>query len=415
MASRILQLAAQLLTNIAKVDEHLESNGLPQPSFHEDGPVTLQLSAEAETARLAALAASLELGDLLRGPNDLLRPTINGTSLEAISKYDIARKVPLHGEISFVELAKACDIYEPDIRRILRFAMAHHRVFREPRKGMVAHSAASRRLLEDESSRAALGLMFEDSVPSFTRTVEAMQKFPEREPNMTGFCLAHDTDKSVFDYMHDHPLKAKRFAGAMTAFATYQGNAPETLVKGYPWPSIGKGTLVDVGGSEGTYSIAIAQACPDLNVIVQDLPEAIQAAKAKKLPTDVAGRVAFMEHDMFKEQTVAADAYLFRWIFHDWPDSYVVKILHQLIPALKPGARVVISEHIAPDPGTCSLLEERKIRALDMVMLSYFNSRERERDDWAAIFTQVDKRLRFVDAWTPEGAALGIIEAEWEP
>ncbi|KAK3172102.1 hypothetical protein OEA41_004187 [Lepraria neglecta] len=52
--------------------------------------------------------------------------------------------------------------------------------------------------------------------------------------------------------------------------------------------------------------------------------------------------------------------------------------------------------------------------ALDMVMLSFFNSRERERDDWERIFQEVDKRFRFVGAWVPEGAALGIIEAVWE-
>ena len=49
-----------------------------------------------------------------------------------------------------------------------------------------------------------------------------------------------------------------------------------------------------------------------------------------------------------------------------------------------------------------------------MVMLSFFNSRERERDDWERICQQVDSRLKFVDAWVPDGAALGIIEAVWD-
>ena len=46
-------------------------------------------------------------------------------------------------------------------------------------------------------------------------------------------------------------------------------------------------------------------------------------------------------------------------------------------------------------------------------MLSLHNSRERERDDWERICQQVDCRFKFVDAWVPEGAALGIIEAVW--
>ena len=49
-----------------------------------------------------------------------------------------------------------------------------------------------------------------------------------------------------------------------------------------------------------------------------------------------------------------------------------------------------------------------------MVMLSFFNSREREKDDWERICQEVDRRFKFVDAWVPKGAALGIIEAVWE-
>lgn len=50
-----------------------------------------------------------------------------------------------------------------------------------------------------------------------------------------------------------------------------------------------------------------------------------------------------------------------------------------------------------------------------MVMLSFFNSRERERDDWERVCREVDSRFKFVNAWVPEGAALGIIEAVWQP
>jgi len=35
-------------------------------------------------------------------------------------------------------------LYEHDMSRIIRYAIAHHRVFWEPRKGFVAHSAASK-------------------------------------------------------------------------------------------------------------------------------------------------------------------------------------------------------------------------------------------------------------------------------
>lgn len=133
-------------------------------------------------------------------------------------------------------------------------------------------------------------------------------------------------------------------------------------MKGYRWASLGDATVVDVGGSEGKYSVALAQAFPDLNFIVQDLPEVVKAVESKPRPTEVSDRISFMPHSMFEQQPVTADIYLFRWIFHDWPDKYVVKILSQLVPAMKTGARVIISEVILPEPNTLSLLQEKKVR-----------------------------------------------------
>ena len=163
--------------------------------------------------------------------------------------------------------------------------------------------------------------------------------------------------------MEAHPEKAKRFAGAMSSFSSYRGHGPEYLARGFPWASLGNKTIVDVGGSEGKYSIALAKSFPQLKFIVQDLPAVVRAVNAKKpVPLELEDRVTFMEHDMFTEQPVSADVYMFRFVFHDWPDKYVVNILRQLVPALKPGARIIISDSILPEPNTLSELYERKIR-----------------------------------------------------
>ena len=178
-----------------------------------------------------------------------------------------------------------------------------------------------------------------------------------------GFSLAHNTDKSVFEYMEANPAKAKCFAGAMSSFASFKGHGPEYLARGFPWESLGNKTVVDVGGSEGKYSITLARMFPNLKFIIQDLPAVIKAVDAKKpVPNDLEDRVTFMAHDMFTEQSVSADVYLYRLVFHDWPDTYVVKILRQLIPALKPGARIIINDTILPEPNVLSELYERQIR-----------------------------------------------------
>lgn len=50
---------------------------------------------------------------------------------------------------------------------------------------------------------------------------------------------------------------------------------------------------------------------------------------------------------------------------------------------------------------------------MDMIMLSLFNSRDREEKEWEILFTQADTRYKNVKRWVPSGASLAIIEATW--
>jgi hypothetical protein len=76
MTSRIAELALQISSNMQNIDEYLTSNSLPFPSFDEDGPINLKLSAEIEEARRLVLNASVELQGLLKELSELLRPVV---------------------------------------------------------------------------------------------------------------------------------------------------------------------------------------------------------------------------------------------------------------------------------------------------------------------------------------------------
>lgn len=91
------------------------------------------------------------------------------SSLQAINRYNIASKFPLHEEISYERLAERCGILEHDLRRILRYAMTFHRVFQEPRKGFVAHTAASKLLAEDPLIREGVALRCDECWPACAR------------------------------------------------------------------------------------------------------------------------------------------------------------------------------------------------------------------------------------------------------
>lgn len=82
-------------------------------------------------------------------------------SLHAIYKYKIAEVVPVGSETTFAEISAKCGLNEPDVRRILRHTMAHY-IFREIRKGVVVHTAASRMLAEDSQMQAWTGVCVEE-------------------------------------------------------------------------------------------------------------------------------------------------------------------------------------------------------------------------------------------------------------
>lgn len=97
---------------------------------------------------------------------------------------------------------------------------------------------------------------------------------------------------------------------------------------------------------------------------MQDLAAVVTGA-SHRLPTELSARITFMAHDFMTEQPVkGADAYLFRWVFHNWSDKYCLKILGNLIPALKDGARIIVQDNCLPEPNTISYTEEAKIRCV---------------------------------------------------
>ncbi|KAL9123433.1 MAG: hypothetical protein Q9187_000003 [Circinaria calcarea] len=420
--TRVAELTSMIAEHTAHIDNYLASQGLPTPSFDANAPPDQPFPDSVAASREIVLGATDELHSLILGPIGLLTyPYVCSTrrskssttmwltqcanyqhnhfiSLHAIYRFDIASSFPEgQDEASYDEIARACGLSEPDTRRILRSAMTHH-IFRESRKGIVAHTTASKMLAVNPSMRGWVGMVLEDMWPSAAQ----------------GFNIAFDTQEPLFTVLAKNPSRAQRFAEAMSYFSTGGGYEPQYLLDNYPWASLGKATVVDVGGSYGSVSIALAQQFPSLRCVVQDRPEVVVDGPAR-IPPELTDRVSFQPHDFFTDQPIkGADIYFFRWIFHDWSDKYSIKILRCLIPALKRGARIVINEYLLPEPGVLSAYTERGLRAFDLAMLELQNAKEREEGDWAQLFRDADPRFRFVGVKQPPFSKLGIIEAAWE-
>ena len=161
-------------------------------------------------------------------------------------------------------------------------------------------------------------------------------------------------------------------------------------------------------------SIEIAKEHPNLTCIVQDYPD-LMPNFAALLPTSLSTRVSFQAHDMFTPQPIkGADVYFLRYVLHDWPDSWCVKILEQVLPAMKSGSRIVVMEGVMEPMGGYhgSKTLERIATSLDLQVMTMMNAKERTEEDWKDLFQRVSPSLVVKALVKPNGSAMSVIELE---
>lgn len=109
---------------------------------------------------------------------------------QAITRFGLARSLPLGEETTFAKMAEASGQAESNIRKIVRAAIAQ-RIFEEPRPGVIKHSAASRMLAENPGIHDYVATVSDELWPAAAQTCNAWAKFPgSEEPNETvsGHC-----------------------------------------------------------------------------------------------------------------------------------------------------------------------------------------------------------------------------------
>ncbi|KAI1113334.1 O-methyltransferase [Nemania sp. NC0429] len=416
--SELEQLAQDIASKTQEFVAVLRRNGYALPSHDPDTARNDSLPVEGTVLQGDLMELTTELQALVQGPrlhvHNQILAHINLVNLHALYSFKLPSRVPVEGSISYAELAAKIQIGEDVVRRIARYAITKH-IFREVDGGnRLAHSATSKMLAESPMMMEWIGMVCEEMWPAATRAVPALAKWPgSQEPHHSGYALAHGLETHVFDMLADQPERAARFANAMVYFNSIDDLASHHLCNAYDWESVSQ--FVDIGGSAGSTAVALATHLPRMSIVIQD--QAVLEDQARQsIPAALADRVSFMAHDFFQDQPVRdADVYHFRWIFHDWPDRYCLKLLRALVPALKPGARVVVSDFVVPESGATSRYAEGLVRGFDLSMMELFNAREREEQDWERLFASADPRFQFAGVRTVPGAALAFISAIWKP
>jgi hypothetical protein len=204
----------------------------------------------------------------------------------------------------------------------------------------------------------------------------------------------------VFSYFDAHPDDAKVFGEAMTSISGVENPA---VANAYDFSRFK--TLVDVGGSQGHLLAAILSKFKKLRGILFDQASVIERARTAGYVTApaVRGRVELVPGNFFEAVPEGADAYLMKYVLHDWDDETCVKILSHCRRAMAPKARVLVADCVI-EPGNAPSWG----KLLDVNMLVATGGKERTRKEFAALLERADLEMVKIH---PTACDLSIVEA----
>ncbi|RYZ37336.1 MAG: SAM-dependent methyltransferase [Myxococcaceae bacterium] len=161
--------------------------------------------------------------------------------------------------------------------------------------------------------------------------------------------------------------------------------------------------VADIGGSQGVLLGHVLKASPQCRGILFDQPAVIPSARARIQAQGLADRVELVGGDFFAPGLPAAEAYLLKFILHDWDDEAASRILRRIHEGAPSGARLFVLEQVLPDDGSPSFAS-----LLDLNMLAVVGGKERTAKEFRALLAAAGWTL---EAITPSRTGIRVLEA----
>ncbi|MDX6548230.1 MAG: hypothetical protein QOG33_1780 [Gaiellales bacterium] len=199
-----------------------------------------------------------------------------------------------------------------------------------------------------------------------------------------------------FDWLSHHPEQARVFDGAMAGGAA--ARLPPLLAR--DWSPVG--TVVDVGGGNGSILRALLTANSHLRGTLFDLPHVVEAAGSAIDAQGLSDRCGTVAGSFFEHVPGGGDVYLLAQILHDWDDDDALRILSSVRAAIPPTGLLLVVELIVPDDD-----RPHPSKLLDLQMLVLLGGRERTLEQWR----QLLRASGFALGDISEGARSCVLEA----
>jgi hypothetical protein len=217
------------------------------------------------------------------------------------------------------------------------------------------------------------------------------------QTGQSAFQHVHGLD--VWEYREQHPEANAVFNAAMTSGSALQAAA---IVDAYDFS--GFGTLMDVAGGHGLLLTTILAANPTLRGILAEQPHVVATARSILEESAVADRCTVVEVDFFASVPSGADAYVLKWIIHDWDDERALAILRNCRRAMSMDGTLLLAEAVIPPGDTPS-----PGKLADLQMMVAAGGQERTEAEFRALFEAAGFMLTRI---VPTRSPLSVIEGK---
>ncbi|SDD88087.1 acetylserotonin O-methyltransferase [Actinokineospora iranica] len=292
------------------------------------------------------------------------------------------------GRLTAAEVARERGTDVQATRRLLR-TLAALDLVAEDQPGTFALTPAGSLLRVDRpDSLASFVRMFAD--PAMLRAWEHLDD--SVRTGQPSFTEVFGVD--FFAYLKDNPELSAQFNAAMS-----QGTRASAAVLPARYDFGRFGTVVDVGGGDGTLLAAILREHPAVRGILFDTAEGLSRAEETLGRHGVAERCLVKTGDFFASVPDGGDLYLLKSVIHDWDDDRAETILRHCRAAMPDHGRLLIVEPVFPaavDGSTSPIMY-----LSDLNMLVNLGGRERDRADFEDLCARAGFTVTGISALPP--------------
>jgi hypothetical protein len=333
-------------------------------------------------------------------PNQAMPPQL--AVLQMASGYWVSRSIYVAAKLGIADLLKdspkSCDelatatgTNAPSLYRVLR-ALASLGVFAETELNHFTLTPLATCLQSNtpNSVRARVIMLGEEQYQAWGELMHSVQT--------GGSSFEHIYSMNLFEYLAQNPESAKIFDEAMTNLSVIQSAA---IAASYDFSSIH--TLVDVAGGQGLLIASILKSNPTLKGVLFDQPHVIERARRFLEAEGILERCQLAAGNFFESVPEGGDAYILKYIIHDWDDERAIAILKQCHKVMPANGKILVAEQVIP-PGN----EPFRGKFLDVNMLVMTpGGRERTEAEYRALFEKAGFKLTRI---VPTQDEMSIIE-----